>query len=253
MSSTVDPLVSRILRLQVALMACRERLRERTDSEALHDLRTSVRRLRSLLRPLRDVPGVGRLEQAAKAVGELTTPLRDREVLAAQLLARDYPTAAHKRLRQMARAYPLVADSPQLLLLMAVLDAFPQFIRAAQRQHVLSGLNKKLERHLDKQAKKLRRALADPAHDRHRLRLLIKRLRYCTEAYPEQSRLRASIVWQLKKAQGALGDWHDHWQWLSQAEQQADLADCVPSWQMSLHRTEQKADRVLDSLARSMR
>lgn len=57
MSAMVDHVVSQILALQVRLLACRERLAADTDSEALHDLRIAVRRLRSLLRPLQGLPG----------------------------------------------------------------------------------------------------------------------------------------------------------------------------------------------------
>jgi len=98
MSALVDRLVARILGLDVRLLACQARLSARTDPEALHDLRTTVRRLRSLLRPLRGLPGVEQLEAAASHVGDLTTPLRDREVLAAYLLQHDQPEAAQRRM-----------------------------------------------------------------------------------------------------------------------------------------------------------
>ena len=57
MSAMLDHVVAQIVALQVRLLACRERLAADTDSEALHDLRTTLRRLRSLLRPLRGLPG----------------------------------------------------------------------------------------------------------------------------------------------------------------------------------------------------
>ncbi|WP_139340904.1 CHAD domain-containing protein, partial [Pseudomonas sp. KK4] len=90
----IDRLVAHVLGLEVRLLACQARLSERTDPEALHDLRTTVRRLRSLLRPLRGLPGVEQLEVAASEVGDLTTPLRDREVLAAYLLEHGQAQAA---------------------------------------------------------------------------------------------------------------------------------------------------------------
>lgn len=105
----IDRLVARILGLEVRLLACQARLNAHTDSEALHDLRTTVRRLRSLLRPLRGLPGVEQLETAASAVGTLTTPLRDREVLAAYLEEHGNTDAAQRRRLQMADAYPAVA------------------------------------------------------------------------------------------------------------------------------------------------
>ncbi|WP_028622259.1 CHAD domain-containing protein [Pseudomonas sp. Ant30-3] len=251
MSALVDQLVAHVMGLEVRVMVCQARLSERTDPEALHDLRTTVRRLRSLLRPLRGLPGVEQLESAAKAVGDLTTPLRDREVLAAYLLEHDQPEAAQRRMAQMAKAYPQVATSAQVTQLLMILDAFPRFLRAAQHQGLLNGLRKRVEKRLGKQWEKLDEALHDPAHDRHRLRLLIKRVRYGIEAYPELDRLPKPAASRLKSAQAALGDWHDCWQWLARAEQEADLQPCVPVWQTTMAKAEARADRVLDKLSAS--
>ncbi|SDS61992.1 CHAD domain-containing protein [Pseudomonas sp. Z003-0.4C(8344-21)] len=244
----IDRLVAHILSLEVRLLACQARMTARTDPEALHDLRTTVRRLRSLLRPLRGLPGVEQLESAASAVGELTTPWRDREVLAAYLLKHDQPQAAERRMVQMAEAYPALAASNEVASLMMILDAFPRFLRASQRQGLLKGLDKRIEKRLGKQWQKLDEALHDPAHDRHRLRLLIKRVRYGIEAYPELDRLPAAAYKRLKSAQGALGDWHDCWQWLAKAELEADLQPCVATWQAGLIKAELKADQVLEKL-----
>lgn len=244
----IDRLVAHILSLEVRLLACHARMTARTDPEALHDLRTTVRRLRSLLRPLRGLPGVEQLEGAASAVGELTTPWRDREVLAAYLLKHDQPQAAERRMVQMAEAYPALAASNEVASLMMILDAFPRFLRASQRQGLLKGLDKRIEKRLGKQWQKLDEALHDPAHDRHRLRLLIKRVRYGIEAYPELDRLPAAAYKRLKSAQGALGDWHDCWQWLAKAELEADLQPCVATWQAGLIKAELKADQVLEKL-----
>jgi CHAD domain-containing protein len=245
----INRLVAHVLGLEVRLLACQARLSARTDPEALHDLRTTVRRLRSLLRPLRGLPGVEQLEAAASRVGDLTTPLRDREVLAAYLLEHDQPEAAHRRMAQMAEAYPAVATSPEVAQLLMILDAFPRFLRASQRQGLLKGLRQRIEKRLAKQWKKLDQALHDPAHDRHRLRLLIKRVRYGIEAYPELDRLPKAAMPCLKSAQGALGDWHDCWQWLARAEQEADLQPCIADWKTAMAKAEGRADRVLDKLS----
>ncbi|VVO37250.1 CHAD domain-containing protein [Pseudomonas fluorescens] len=249
MSTLVDRLVARLLGLEVRLRACQARLEAATDGEALHDLRTTVRRLRSLLRPLRGLPGVEQLETAAAAVGDLTTPLRDREVLAAYLSSHGQPEAAERRMLQMAKACPAVANGPELAQLFLILDAFPRFLRASQRQGLLKGLRQRIEKRLAKQWKSLDKALHDPAHDRHRLRLLIKRVRYAIEAYPELDRLPKQAMPRLKSAQGALGDWHDCWQWLARAEQEPDLLPCVAVWQTTMAQAEERADRVLDKLS----
>ena len=247
----INRLVAHILGVEVRVLACQARLSARTDPEALHDLRTTVRRLRSLLRPLRGLPGVEQLEAAASGVGDLTTPLRDREVLAAWLLEHGQPQAAQWRMAQMAKAYPAVATSTELGQLLMILDAFPRFLRAAQRQGLLKGLGKRISKRLGKQWKKLDQALHDPAHDRHRLRLLIKRVRYGIEAYPELDRLPKAARPRLKSAQSALGDWHDCLQWLARAEQEADLQPCVATWKTNMAEAEQRSDRVLEKLDRA--
>jgi CHAD domain-containing protein len=245
----INRLVAHVLGLEVRLLACQARLSERTDPEALHDLRTTMRRLRSLLRPLRGLPGVEQLEVAASRVGDLTTPLRDREVMAAYLLEHGQVEAGQRRVAQMGKAYPMVATSPELEQLLVILDAFPRFLRASERQGLLKGLRQRVEKRLDKQWKKLDEALHDPAHDRHRLRLLIKRVRYGIDAYPELDRLPKKAMPRLKSAQGALGDWHDCVQWLALAEQEADLQPCVPVWEANMAKAEKRADRVLDKLS----
>jgi len=245
----INRLVAQILSLDIRLIACQARLSANTDPEALHDLRTTVRRLRSLLRPLRGLPGVEQLEAAAKAVGDLTTPLRDLEVLAAYLHEKGHHVLAERRAAQLVGVFPGVADSDEVARLLLVLDAFPRFLRASQRQGLLKGLRQRIEKRLAKQWKQLDAALHDPAHDRHRLRLLIKRVRYAIEAYPELDRLPAKAMPRLKSAQAALGDWHDSFQWLAQAELQADLRPCIPVWQTTMAKAEQRADRVLDKLS----
>jgi len=248
MSSMVAPLIAHVLALQVKLYACQARLLDNTDAEALHDLRTSVRRLRSLLRPLRGVPGVEPAELAARAVGQLTTPYRDREVLAAHLRAHGYENLARAREQAMQGVFARVGRSPQVAQLLRSVDGLPGFLRAAQRAGLLDGLRKRIGKRLGKQREKLLAALDDPAHDRHRLRLLIKRVRYAAEAYPQLERLPATALKQLKRAQGALGDWHDHHQWLLQAEQETDLQPCVRQWRERYQQAETRADQVLEKL-----
>lgn len=251
MSSMVDQLVAEILTLDIKLLSCHARLSASTDSEALHDLRTTVRRLRSLLRPLRGLSGVKQLEEAAKAVGQLTTPLRDMEVLAAHLGELGMTEAARWRTDEVSQAYQRVAASTELNSLFGMLDQFPGFIRAQQRQGLLRGLRQSIEKRMDKQWKKLGKAMADPAHDRHRLRLLVKRVRYAAEAYPQLSHQSGRTQACLKDAQGTLGNWHDHLQWLAQAGQQQDLAPCIAGWHLGIVRAERKADTSLKRLAKA--
>lgn len=248
MSAMLDHVVAQIVALQVRLLACRERLAADTDSEALHDLRIGVRRLRSLLRPLRGLPGVEQLEDAAKALGTLTTPLRDREVLAGELARRGLVDAAQRRLQGRAATFAGVAGSAQLGRVLAILDAFPLFLRAAGREGLAKSLGKRVDKRLVKQWRKLLEALQDPAHDRHRLRLLIKRVRYGDQAYPQLEHAGTKLQRLLKQAQGDLGDWHDRLQWLLQARDHADLAPCKIDWERELHAAQAQSDTALAAL-----
>ncbi len=81
----IADIVTQIRRLESALNEALLRLQQAQDTEALHDLRVCLRRIRSLLRPLRGCPGATRLDRAAAELGKLTTPLRDLEVLIVEL------------------------------------------------------------------------------------------------------------------------------------------------------------------------
>ncbi|WP_296264066.1 CHAD domain-containing protein [Pseudomonas sp. UBA6562] len=248
MSAMLDHLVTQLFSLHVRLMACRERLAANTDSEALHDLRTSTRRLRSLIRPVREVPAIAQLEDAARALGRLTTPLRDREVLAAHLLEQGHSLAGQPSLAEQEHTFAKVADSAELARLLTVLDAAPALLRVARRDKLLPKPGEQVEKRLRKQWRKLREALEDPAHDRHRLRLLIKRVRYGDEAFPQLDHAGKKLRALLKRAQSDLGDWHDRLQWLLQAEREQALAPFAERWQRELHRFEGKADATLEQL-----
>lgn len=248
MAAMLDHVIAQVLAVQVRLLACRERLAADVDSEALHDLRISLRRLRSLLRPLRGLPGVEQLEDAAKALGTLTTPLRDREVLAAHLIGQGHEQVGRQRLQGRAKTFASVATSRQLTRVLAIIDNFPLFLRVSAREGLVDDLGKRIDKRLRKQWRKLEKALADPAHDRHRLRLLIKRARYGDEAYPQLRHAGKKLQRLLKRAQGDLGDWHDRVQWLLLVREHADLAPFKAAWERELHEAEGQADITLQAL-----
>ncbi|QNH04552.1 CHAD domain-containing protein [Pseudomonas sp. B11D7D] len=248
MSNFIEHCLERVLALQVRLYACQARLADCTDTEALHDLRIALRQLRSLLRPLRGLQAVDALEQGAAVLGRLSGPLRDREVLVAELARMGLAHLAPADEAQRAAGYAAIARSRELAELMALLDGWPANWYEATRQGQLKSVNKRIRRRLQRQQRQLASALRDPEHDRHRLRLLIKRVRYAAETYPAQSRLNKAAQLRLKRAQSALGDWHDHLQWLAQAEAHESLRPCRPLWLQAQLAAERRADDALLAL-----
>ncbi|MFZ3182641.1 MAG: CHAD domain-containing protein [Pseudomonas sp.] len=249
MRGFVDSLVAQLLAVQINLYACHARLQADTDTEALHDLRIAVRKLRSLLRPLRGLVEFAALEQAARALGQLSGPLRDQEVLLAQLQAQTQ-RPQHARQQQLDAGYAQLLTSPELQALFAALDASVAVCRQEQACGALQGAAKHTAKGLAKNRKRLQRALYEPGTDRHRLRLLIKRLRYGAQAYPRCKLLSKPQLTALIAAQSALGGWHDHLQWLACAQQQSDLQPLVSTWQAGLAQAEQLSEQKLRKLQR---
>ncbi|MDX5371046.1 MAG: CHAD domain-containing protein [Pseudomonadaceae bacterium] len=249
MSRFDDGLLRQVLGLQVRLYACCARLSAGTDSEALHDLRIALRRLASLLRPLHHEPLCVALEQAVTALNRASGPLRDLEVLAHEVDALGLQGAAALRRACLAERYAELLAGTPLQRLLIRLDDWPEDCRQARRAGEWQARGKQVRRYLARQGDKLAQALRDPAHDRHRLRLLIKRLRYCAEAWPSYCRLRAEELLALRCAQAALGDWHDHLQWLLRLDAEPDLRPCAELWRQRLQLAEQQADLALLELA----
>jgi CHAD domain-containing protein len=100
--SFADTIVARVLALAVILYHVQVRLMAGTDEEALHDLRTCLRRLRSLLRPLGKVEGVSALDAAASELARMAGPARDLEVLAKELERCGFVRAAKMRISFLA-------------------------------------------------------------------------------------------------------------------------------------------------------
>lgn len=241
-------LLWRILRLEMRLRSCCARLAANTDTEALHDLRVTLRSLRSLLRPLRGLPLVEQLDSAAAALGQLSGPMRDAEVLIAELQQHGLRSAARRRRAPLQQGYAGLLASEELRHLFLLLGALPQFWRLAHREALHAGLRRKLRRRLQRQWHKLQAALNDPLVSPHQQRLLIKRVRYADQAYSGLMGLSELQQRRLVQAQSALGDWHDRLQWLAVAEQDADLRRCVGRWQGELDAAYQAALPLLDDL-----
>jgi CHAD domain-containing protein len=243
-----DQYVEAIIRLEVTLWGARARLRADSDAEALHDLRIAVRRLRSLLVPVRRVAGMGALRDAAAQVGRLTTPSRDLEVMVEELTHRGYPNAANTRQAKLQAHYSRIAQAPALDALFKALDRWPAAFRACKLGSDADKLTKAVEKSLAKHFRKLHAALEAPQFDRHQLRILAKRTRYLTEAFPALSPLSAKGTKALKAVQAALGAWHDHHQWCLKAEIEPDLRPLRPVWEQAQAKELAQAEVALEKL-----
>jgi CHAD domain-containing protein len=228
-----DQYVEAIIRLEVAIWSARARLQAGADAEALHDLRIAVRRLRSLLVPVKAIAAMGALRDAAAQVGRLTTPSRDLEVMAGELAGRGYPDAAATRRAKLDAEYRRIAESPALDALFRALDRWPAAFRACKLGEDPARLTKTVGKSLAKHFHNLHTALDDPRFDRHQLRILVKRTRYLTEAFPQLSPLSAKASKGLKAVQAALGAWHDHHQWCLKGEVEPDLRALRPVWEQA--------------------
>ncbi|AWF58025.1 CHAD domain-containing protein [Pseudomonas aeruginosa] len=236
--------------LEVEVMHAYARIVEGTDPEALHDLRVAARRLRSLLKPLRLGALAEDLDRAAKALGQATNPIRDMEVMAAELERHGLLIPASLRRQAVLRWYRQAGSSPQIKDLLDALDAWPDGVRRAMTEGRLDDLEAEASKRIRHQLRKLLAALDDPGHDLHDIRLLVKRARYSQEAYPDLCPLPGKVLDTLKTLQTMLGDWHDHQQWCLRADEQADLRPLSAEWRRSEAAALDRADESVRRLAR---
>jgi len=248
----VDKFTAEIIGLHVALYHAQARLEARTDSEALHDLRIAVRRIRSLMRPFRTMDEMAKLNDVAAQVGRHTTPTRDLEVIIQELEKQGFPELAQARRSRLSSSYDAILAGRPLKQLMAALDAWPAGFRAVEFDGRLEHIQHQIRKTLGKQVGRLHAAIEDVQFDRHELRILVKRTRYLTEAFPDLSPLSKGEANLLKGLQSALGDWHDHYQWCQKALVEKDLLPLHSVWSECAASALQKAELQLSDVAKQL-
>ncbi|WP_280290924.1 CHAD domain-containing protein [Pseudomonas sp. BN417] len=226
--SFANTVVAQVLGLETSLYHIRARLQAGTDKEALHDLRITLRRLRSLLRPL---GGTGEpLIRAASELGRLAGPARDLEVLAMELQRRGFLRAGKTRSDERDRRCENIVTGGNLEQVFIELERWSRNFRKAERNGRLRYLGGKAACRLHKQFSRLALELAERRYDPHRMRILVKRARYAAEAYPRLSLVSPELAEALKRAQTALGDWHDRDQWIQATAQSRELGPLQAIW-----------------------
>jgi CHAD domain-containing protein len=108
------------------------------------------------------------------------------------------------------------------------LDQWPSTFRTSAPGTDSRLLKHMIKKSLSRQINKLHLALDDEQYDRHELQILVKRMRYLTDAFSELSPLSKSATKSLKAVQAALGARHDHFQWRLKAQSEHDLAPLAP-------------------------
>ena len=208
----------------------------------------AVRKIRSLLRPLRNLPEVVALNQAAAEVGKATTLTRDLEVIIGELQKMGYLRQAMSRSATLTEHFRKIAGNPVLDKLFGELDRWPELFRTAERAGELTDVKRQIQKALKKRINQLIAGLRDKHFDRHELRITVKNARYLTDAFPALSPLKAKSRAQLKSVQASLGSWHDHHQWCLRAEAEPDLLEIAPYWEVASEQALTDAELKLASL-----
>jgi CHAD domain-containing protein len=208
------------------------RLNDPADSEALHDFRVALRRLRSSLRsygPLLDKSLPRKLRRRLRTLAQATGPGRDTEVQIEWLRPRGQHLAPHHRAGlvwllarlddRMRAAYGDITEmledrfpkvEKELRHRLSVyrtevhLDARaerPSF--ASVTADILRGQTEELEMHL------ARVGDSDDEEEAHEARISAKRLRYLLEPLADELPAAAPLVKRLKGLQELLGELHD--------------------------------------------
>jgi len=244
-----DKVVARVVGIEVDLYQAYARVIYETDIEALHDFRIALRRLRSLLNPLGMKAASAELNAAAADAGRLTNPIRDMEVMAAELESHGLLRAARARRQTVSNAYRSLDKSPVIDLLFEALSNWPGSFRQALMDGPRDDLKSRTGKRIRRQLTRLSDALNDPGHDRHEIRLLVKRARYSLESFPKLFPVPPELMSALKQLQSALGDWHDRHQWCLKAQHEADLRPLVAEWATAERAALETAEAVIASLA----
>ncbi|MFW5741227.1 MAG: CHAD domain-containing protein [Myxococcota bacterium] len=211
-----------------------------TDSEAVHDLRVAMRRIRSLLRVVRPVFGkfyVKIIRDELKKVADATGALRDEEVLEETIAALSLGEAHRKALRpwaaQRAKREKALRESVVQMLKDGALDAPRTHLRALLRLPLPPGQDKEAHKFARKtvfvahaQVEALRSAEVNDVMRMHDLRIAYKRLRYSVEALapvlPPELRAWGQVATKFQKV---LGNLHDHDVALDVVGEAKDLPD----------------------------
>lgn len=238
--------------LKAQLLTSHAQLTQQQNDEALHRLRVCSRQLRSLLRPLRSsLDEAMVLDGLIKKTLEATNPIRDREVLILELRQHQMFDLADGYQRELQTAYLRVAQQPELEAIHQRLIDLPQYWQNSLSARTAQHLEEHICQQWQQQSQKLLKLIQQKQQDKHRLRILIKHLRYHSEVYQAILPKRASAqTKRLENLQELLGRWHDYFVFLTHGQQYPVLHGLIPIWQKQLQYWEHESDQALKHLKR---
>ena len=198
------------------------RLAEDPNREAVHDFRTTSRRLETLLDlllPARD-RNQQKLLKLLSRIRRRAGRIRDIDVQLAALRSFKVPQEPRRKTQLMHRLIDFRVQHEQklakLLKKKALIEGKRRILRASQSLHARSTRDPLVV------ANEILRATstAGPLDDEilHRYRIAVKRARYAAE-YAPRSAERDRFIAGLKQLQDALGSWHD-WMTLTRTASQ---------------------------------
>jgi CHAD domain-containing protein len=212
--------------------AAERRLADPLDSEALHDFRVSLRRLRSSIRAYRSqlddcIPG--KIRRRLRELTEATNPVRDAEVQLAWL-QRQADWLAPGQTEGLAWLVGRLEERKSKALDRVTADVAKRFVKTATslrrrlgtfEVEVRTGKQPKpasfgevtgglVQRHTAQLAKRLTSVgRAEDVTQAHAARLGAKRLRYLLEPLSRRAPGVKALVGRLKELQDSLGTFHD--------------------------------------------
>lgn len=251
-------MTSRESKMYGELKARRRSLLQGYDNKDLHQLRITLRRIRSLLK-LRPGGKARRLRRDLGMLAATTNPARDWDTLlihARNTLSREQLDCLQPGLAEsQAATHQTVLDMLRSKQWSVTTKAWKEYARDKNfGSNLPSGSRKDLVQAQHQVAKARHRALAcDDEKNWHKLRIAVKELRYKLQNLPKRTRKPETVITLAlcKRLQEDLGTWHDtvvHRQllheWLD--GQKGDAESCVVNslYQMIGQEGQECLDRI---------
>ncbi|HEJ5084163.1 TPA: CHAD domain-containing protein [Pseudomonas aeruginosa] len=250
-ANSTDFLIARLIGLQVDYLHAAQCIESASDGEALHDLRITLRGVRSLLRPLRQRPELAVLDQAAAALLTSTSGLRDAQVLAQELDRLGWQAEASRRRAHVDQCVRLCLRKPIAKRVLGELERWPAAFRKIRSGSDLKHIRKLVRRRAKRDLEQLREVLEqshDSPRDWHAIRLRIKRVRYLCESYANWIRPDDALLDDLKHAQSNLGNEHDLRLRCASSDKDRPLRPLINGWLSARSEAQHEVQTVLAAL-----